>query len=341
MKERREDIRHEDSRIDFGALVISLDFELMWGVRELYPPDGGKYRRNLLGAREVIPRLLELFQEFEVAATWATVGALFATSSRELAAFTPAIRPDYDDASLNPYAQPVGDGERDDPLHYAPSLIEAIWRCPRQEIATHTFSHYFCLEPGQTRDAFAADLASALAIAEARGIRIRSMVFPKNQYNPDYASVLLESGIDCYRSNEASWMYCVQNADRGSQRLQRGGRKLDSYFDLSGSNLTPWSLVRQADGLCQIPSSRFLRPHSPKLRHLEPLRMGRIIRALRAAAATRSLFHLWWHPHNFGRHIDENLEFLWKILDAFSECRDRDRMRSLNMGEVADVVRLA
>ena len=64
----------------FGALVISLDFELHWGVRDKRPVDG-PYRENLLGAREAIPQMLDLFEEFGVAATWATVGFLFRKKS--------------------------------------------------------------------------------------------------------------------------------------------------------------------------------------------------------------------------------------------------------------------
>ena len=48
-----------------GALVLSLDFELHWGVRDHQPAEG-PYRANLLGARAVIPRLLDMFQEFEM-----------------------------------------------------------------------------------------------------------------------------------------------------------------------------------------------------------------------------------------------------------------------------------
>ena len=44
--------------------------------------------------------------------------------------------------------------EADDPLHYAPSLIDDILRRRRQELATHTFSHCYCLEEGQTEEAF-------------------------------------------------------------------------------------------------------------------------------------------------------------------------------------------
>ena len=73
----------------FGALVISLDFELHWGVRDKRPADG-PYRENLLGAREAIPRMLDLFEEFGVAATWATVGFLFAKNRREREEFSPS-----------------------------------------------------------------------------------------------------------------------------------------------------------------------------------------------------------------------------------------------------------
>src|ERR1700686_2907278 len=47
----------------FGAFVISLDFELHWGVRDHERPNG-PYGPNLLGARKAIPRLLELFERY-------------------------------------------------------------------------------------------------------------------------------------------------------------------------------------------------------------------------------------------------------------------------------------
>ena len=169
-----------------GAIVVSLDFELHWGVRDRRSATG-PYAENLRGARQAVPRILELFQEFGVAATWATVGLLFARSREEARAYWPRERPGYADARLDPYREVVGEGEADDPFHYAPSLISLIQTGPRQEIATHTFSHYYCLEPGQGREAFSADIASAVAIARDRGIDITSIVFPRNQVNPDYA----------------------------------------------------------------------------------------------------------------------------------------------------------
>src|SRR5690606_35067847 len=121
--------------------------ELHWGVRDHQPPDG-PYRPALLGAREAVLRTLDLFARYDVAATWATVGFLFARSRDELRRYTPALRPHYADGRLDPYDEPVGEGEHDDPIHYAPSLIARIRETPRQELATHTFSHYYCGDPG-------------------------------------------------------------------------------------------------------------------------------------------------------------------------------------------------
>src|SRR5258708_20869677 len=76
----------------YGALVISLDFELHWGVRHTLRPDG-PYRSNLLGARIAVPRLLDLFEEFGAGVTWATVGFLFPRTSQQPEECSPPPRP--------------------------------------------------------------------------------------------------------------------------------------------------------------------------------------------------------------------------------------------------------
>jgi hypothetical protein len=80
-----------------------------------------------------------------------------------------------------------------------------------------------------------------------------------------------------------------------------------------------------------------LRPHSRALRWLDPLRLKRITDCIRLAAVEKKIFHLWWHPHDFGPHREENLAFLRKIIEAFVICRDRYGMRSLTMAETARV----
>jgi peptidoglycan/xylan/chitin deacetylase (PgdA/CDA1 family) len=320
-----------------AAFVISLDFELHWGVRHRYPTRG--YGVNLLGARLAMPRILDLFAEFDVAATWATVGFLFARSEAERERFAPVQRPSYRAAGLSPYEQRTGKNETADPLHYGPTLIDRIRLTPRQELASHTFSHYFCLEPGQTAAEFRADLCAAILIAAARGVRLTSIVFPRNQHNPAYDTILRNCGITAYRGNPPSRMWRFVDGADGDRPIKRMSRLLDSYVPVDGHNTQAWREIIQPSGLCDVRASAFLRPYDLRMRHLEPLRLRRIAQALRHAAERGEIFHLWWHPHNFGAHTDENIAMLRAILTEYARCRERYGMQSMSMAEVAQAAR--
>lgn len=317
-----------------GALVISLDFELMWGVRDRIGSNH-PYTVNLRGARAAIPRLLELFEEFDVAATWATVGFLFATSRREREEVTPLMRPYYADPRLSPYDEKTGEDEEEDPLHFAGSLIERIRRTPRQEIATHTFSHFYASERGQSQETFRADLEAALTIAARRGIEIESIVFPRNQHNPRYDSILIEKGIKAFRGNPTSYAWQFANNAESRGVGKRAVRLIDSYLSVTGAGTTPWPHVVQENGLANVRASYPIRPYMPRLKSLDSARLRRIKNSMRHAARNREIFHIWWHPHNFGRFTDENLRFLRNVLDCLNHWRREEAMLSLTMAEVA------
>jgi peptidoglycan/xylan/chitin deacetylase (PgdA/CDA1 family) len=319
---------------DCGALIISLDFELHWGVRDRFSATG-PYRVNLLGVREAVWRMLELFREFDVAVTWATVGFLFARTKYELEASWPAVRPRYRDRRLDPYQEPVGGDETSDPIHFAPSLIDAIRATPRQEIGTHTYSHYYCLEPGQDREMFRADIESAAAMARAHGIAIRSIVFPRNQRNPAYDDVLVQAGLICYRGTQNAWMH---RSARGSRQtlVKRAARLTDAYMPV-GDRTFGWREIAGTGPLTNVPASFFVRPCGARENTLDRLHLHRLIGSMRHAATQHRILHIWWHPHNFGRDVGPNIRRLRELLTVFAECRDRYAMQSLSMAEVAAI----
>ena len=117
----------------------------------------------------------------------------------------------------------------------------------------------------------------------------------------------------------------------------RALRLLDAYINLSGYNT--YSLEECARRRpFNIPASRFLRPYSRLLAPLESLRLRRIKRAMHDAATSNRLFHLWWHPHNFGADVKHNLTFLRKILVYYERLNQRYGMHTYNMGEVATLL---
>ena len=316
-----------------GVLVVSLDFELYWGMRDA--TSLARYGANLLGERRVVPRLLDLFAAHGVHATWATVGFLYFETRAELLRHLPETRPRYERAELSPYPHlaSVGDGERDDPFHFGASLLDLVRAAPGQEIGTHTFSHYYALERGQDASAFRADLEAALAVARAHGDAVESIVFPRNQVNDEYLGICAELGLRAYRGTERSWFY-RSGPESESSLVRRGARLVDAYAPLSAHNAYPRDTL-DGGALVNVPSSRFLRPYSRRLRALEPLRVRRILGDLTHAARHGLVYHLWWHPHNFGVDTEQNLRVLRTLLARFDALRERYGMESMSMGELA------
>jgi peptidoglycan/xylan/chitin deacetylase (PgdA/CDA1 family) len=314
-----------------GALVISLDFELHWGVRDHRPLDAPE-RRRLLTARDTIPGILRVFREYSINATWATVGLLFAASREEARHFRPHHMPKYQQAELDPYAESLGRDESDDPFHFAPSLIRAIAQEPGQEIGSHSYSHYYSLEAGQGTQEFKADLSSAQQIAAAAGHHLRSYVFPRNQVRAGYLPILANAGFDCYRGTEPVASKAPVTFSQQRRPWLRALRLLDAYTNVHGPQTVAWP---QGNPPFPVDASRYLRPYAPKLRGLEGARLQRIAGAMRSAAIEKRIFHLWWHPEDFAGDPARNLDFLTQVLGTFDVLRREHGMRSLSMSGVA------
>lgn len=339
-------------KMNHGNFVVSLDFELMWGVRDVATMQ--QYGKNIEGVHTVIPRLLNVFDKYSIDATFATVGFLFFESKNALLSAIPQNLPSYENQNLSPYAgylETIGESYLNDPFHYAPLLIKAIQQHTQHEISTHTFSHYYCMAAGQTRAQFRDDIIAAKNIASKYGISTTSVIFPRNQYNSAYAEVCVEQGITSYRGNEAHWIYDSErkienpllrllfnktgsSGKKLKQVLRRVFRMIDSYINISGQNCYSAEYL-QSRFPVDIPSSRLLRPYSPTLALFEPLRLRRIKRGMTYAAKHNLTFHLWWHPHNFGVNQDKNFVFLEKILMHYQELNLKYNFQSVTMSKLA------
>jgi peptidoglycan/xylan/chitin deacetylase (PgdA/CDA1 family) len=320
---------------DFGALVVSLDFELYWGVTDLYRPPS-LYDEQVLGARQVIPKLLDLFEETDISATWCAVGMLFAKCRSDAERYYPSRKPQYADPCLCAYQAPAEGGEI---FNYAPELIAAIVRRKGQEIGTHTFSHYYCLEPGQGELEFEADLAAAVRIAGRQKLQLSSIGFPRNEINRAYLNLLPRHGIVAYRGTSSGWMYATGLRREQRDWKRRAARLADAYLNLAGDNTFRWRDIPDSHGTYNIRASRYFRPYVPGLGTLERRRIQRIVTEMERAARAHRLYHLWWHPEDMGRHSQYQLENLRTIFEAYRRCRDHYGMRSLGMRDAAIVAK--
>ena len=310
-----------------GIFTISLDFELFWGVRDHRTLEN--YGENIRNVHHVVPRLLELFSKYNVHCTWATVGFLFFNEKKEMMSYLPVQRPTYEKKDYDPYPY-LEQNELEKIYHFAPALIEQIRRTPGQEIGTHTFSHFYTLEKNTTIDQFQSDLRAAIAIAKEKGIEIKSIVFPRNQYSDEHIKACLEEGIKIYRGNALSGVY--KPTSRENEKLfRKGTRFADAYINITGHHCHAIPAVSE---IINLPASRFLRPYDPKFKMFDKLKLRRIKQGIKFAAKHGLIYQLWWHPHNFGKYMNENFKFLEQVLEYYHQLNREGKIESQNMLEI-------
>lgn len=311
-----------------AKFVISLDFELFWGVSDTQTVAG--YGGNVLGEWQAVPRMLALFSRHGISVTWATVGMVMCRDYTQWRDLRPAVLPGYSRTKLSPYFHDALVRENAG-LFFARPLVEQILATKGQELATHTYSHFYCKEAGATPAQFLADLDCARGIAADMGGNLRSVVLPRNQMDEQFLSVLPQAGIQVYRGNAEHWLYKNGDAVVGGI-AGRAARFADACIPLSGKRT-----VREEhrSGLVNVPASLFLYPWSAGQRALSALRLHRLKRGMTAAAQTGGIFHLWWHPHNFGVHLEQNLAQLEVLLQHYRVLADTYGMQSQCMGDFA------
>ncbi len=142
---------HPVNRLQRGAVVFSVDFELAWAW--IYAKGKSREDAITIGLRERahVPRILEQMDAYNIPATWATVGHLFlekcerdtnGVAHPEMSRL-PHFESEYWSFAAGDWYQydPCTDYHRD-PAWYAPDLIRQILSARvRHEIGLHSFSH--------------------------------------------------------------------------------------------------------------------------------------------------------------------------------------------------------
>ena len=254
----------------------------------------------------------------------------------ELLNSIPDKLPEYDDLNLSPYphieSELSANGE-DNPFHFAYNLTTQLKEKNNVEMATHTFSHYYCLESGQDIEAFRKDIEAAVETAKDQEVTIESIVFPRNQFSEAHIAVCSEFGIKSYRGNQKHWIYRPV-AGKDQHLIRRMFRLIDTYVNITGHHCFDLREISKSTPN-NIPASRFLKPYIPSLRFLEGLKLQRIKDSMTHAAKHGKVFHLWWHPHNFGQNTDENINFLRKILTHYEKLSGDYDFQSITMGDLS------
>ncbi|MEK7650714.1 MAG: hypothetical protein AAB364_02500 [Patescibacteria group bacterium] len=281
-----------------GIFTISIDHELAWGYvdRKIDSKQRSLIKQEYL----IVERLVKLFEQYQVSATWAIVGRLL---------------------------EPVAEEGHLDLWFDSRRTIELINNSKvSQEIGSHSYGHIIYNEVDQR--IVELDLQNAKRVHDKHGLPFHSFVFPRNQVR--WLGSLRSSGLVCYRGNSRKWFDAVP-----LRLVKRFCRWLD-YFLPSVYTVRP----HIADnGLVNIPDSLLLLGRDGLRRLVSPgLMIAKMNAGLDRAVARREVFHLWFHPSNFSYDVENQFKILEALLERARNLRDQGKIEILTMKEIADKV---
>lgn len=317
-----------------GHIVISLDYELLWGLSGWDEEHLKSYEKNVDNANSALLQIIEILKMHSMKLTIAYVGAMNNSSEQEMIEEKGCFDVMYDAPIFSPFRSsvPYAIKRNKGSLLFAKDMIQKLNECENIELASHTYSHYYCLENGQTKKMFEQDVRQACKNARKNGLSLQSIILPRNQIQPEYLCLCKKLGFTHYRGTLNNWLY---KTEKTKSRFSLKGtlRFIDTYINISGTNAYSLNEYR-GEALINVPGSRFLRPYSSFLSLLEGLKIRRIKNSMTYAAKHGLIYHLWWHPHNFGANTAENLNTLKRICEHYSYLKNKYGYKSSVMSEI-------
>lgn len=316
--------------LDRGVLMISLDFELIWGTMDKAGVE--RFAPACRVEREVvIQRLLDLFCRYNVSATWCILGHLFldGCTCADGKAHPSIVRPRHEWVDGDWFDNDPCTSEAADPIFYGRSLVRKIMDAPvRQEVGSHSFSHVIFGDAGCSTATADTELRACVDAARDLGVELRSFAFPRNQVG--HRDLLRRHGFTVYRGPEP--------AAHSTMPLPRPVKRALHFLEFIAATTPPVvSPVRDEHGLWDIPGSMIYFPmHGVRAAIPVSRRVRRAVKGLDAAAAQSKIFHLWFHPTNLADHTDALFEGLEAILDHARTLSQRGSLRIAPMRTIAE-----
>lgn len=303
-----------------NRVVLSLDAELIWGFHDLPEIPTEQVSR----ARDSWRYTLDLFEQYNIPATWAVVGHLLLDSCDGVHADHPA--------GAEWFARDPGGTTTPDSKWFGPGLIDAVRDSEvDHDIGFHTFSHVEFGKSDVSPAVATAELEHGVAAAEDYGIDFDSFVFPRN--NVGHRELLSEHGFSCYRGVAPERRY-------DGTPVRQAGKF--ATFALGTGNPPIVDPAPDEYGLVNVPASMYLFSFEGLGRELlETAGRDPVVKQVelgldRLREREGGTLHLWFHPNNITTSGDRRR--IEQIVSRIAEYRDQYDIAVQTMSQVADEV---
>lgn len=263
-----------------GTFILSLDCEGKWGMADGLTADHHRWLTTA-NLRAAYARLLDLFDEYEVASTFAFVMAFLLSEEEQRA--REELFQDQEIGGAN-WLRAFRAAQQDGDLEgwCMPELLDAVQARGRHEIGCHGFSHLPLGEDMIPESVMRHEIEAAVAVADMRGLRLDTFIYPRNLVGRPH--VLRDAGFVAYRDQ---------------LRTRRGpvGKALNLLAELNVAEQP--QQTRENNAIVAIPSGYFFNWRQGARRFVPPaVTERRWSSLLDRSARDGGVVHLWLHPHN-------------------------------------------
>lgn len=309
-----------------GYFIFSLDTELGTGHfdkdderKKIFSSDGVR-------ERETIARILELLEKYQIVATWAVVGHIFYDRCEEC-----EVCPVLDwKGKYRSYEEAY---KTHHPLWYGADVVDTLLNAKmKHEIAFHGYSH----ETFDTisREKAEVEIQEFMRVASRKGIDAKSIVFPRNKVG--HLDLFEKYGFLCYRGKEP-----LPLLTRNKDIVGKVAKHLDHVLGISTPPIYQMEEFASSNMINLIATQHifgFNRKTEILLDGwgLPNLRIRRMTRAIRKAAAEKKVAHIWAHPWEF--RTDADFGKLRYIFESVAEEVAAGKMKTIAMVDMARMV---
>jgi len=278
--------------------TISLDMELGWGfILHQNHKTLALLREDPKQGRGNVEVLLDLFEKYDISATWAVVGHLFLDVDKGSTLISKEL-PQFRENQLD--WEYYNSHIVNNPLYYGRDVVERILASRvKQEIGLHGLFHLLFDQCSQK--VADAEVREGLKLAGLLGLNPQTFVFPSNAIS--HLETLRKYGFGSYRGKFIPrWNIPKTIAPPGDPKCN--------------------------DGIWEIPTSLcFVDPVTP-FALLPRAKLG-----LNRAIRRNKVFHIFLHPHDLLRW-PSLIKTLDQFLGVVAKKRDQGKLQLMTMGEL-------
>lgn len=295
--------------MDKPIFIISLDVELLWGYLAYPQCEMEKLlKQDSMNGRGCTDTLLNIFEKYDIPATWAIVGQL--------------LLDDCENGLLHKNLPRFKDGwyscqGQNRLLFNGKDIIDKISSSQvDHEIGYHSFSHIVFSECN--REVAEAEIKMCNKLAKEFGITFKSFVFPENKIG--HVDILKKYGFKTYRGVDSR---------RATVDRNILVRKFNAAINLF---YAPPVEPIWMNGIWEIPGSMFFCDPQFSFSILQKAKIG-----LNRTIKTKKVFHIWLHPHNLLLYpsLKDDLD---NFLGIVANKRDEGIIEVMTMGMFGDIL---